>query len=173
MDCPTCGRSLSTKQGMRQHHTKAHGDPLPNRTCEGCDTEFYDPKTRRRYCDDCDPNAGEHNGNWKGRKNGPSANAVVRRSSTTPPTKRACTVQRVPKWQTTFSGNITPMFTISNPCRESVTSVTRSSRCYPVSSVREEDDSAATIVSWSGSLRSGAMGRQSTTAIGCRSNEER
>lgn len=65
MGCPTCGRSLSTERGMRQHHTKMHGDPLPNRTCKGCETEFYDPKARRDYCDDCNPNAGEHNGNWK------------------------------------------------------------------------------------------------------------
>ena len=64
MDCPTCGKSLATERGMRQHHTKVHGDPLPNRTCQGCETEFYDPKSRRSYCDDCDPNAGEHNGNW-------------------------------------------------------------------------------------------------------------
>ena len=68
MDCPTCDRTLSTEQGMRQHHTKVHGEPLPNRTCKGCDTEFYDPKARRTYCDDCDPNAGEHNGNWKDAK---------------------------------------------------------------------------------------------------------
>lgn len=65
MDCPTCGRSLRTEQGMRQHHTKVHGDPLPNRTCSGCGTDFYDPKARREYCECCNPNAGEHNGNWK------------------------------------------------------------------------------------------------------------
>ncbi|MFC4544591.1 HNH endonuclease [Halosolutus amylolyticus] len=64
MDCPTCGKSLRTEQGMRQHHTKVHGEPLPNRTCKGCGTAFYDPKSRLEYCDDCDPNAGEHNGNW-------------------------------------------------------------------------------------------------------------
>lgn len=64
MECPTCGKSLRTKQGTRQHHTKVHGDPLPNRTCSGCGFEFYDPKARREYCDDCNPNAGEHNGNW-------------------------------------------------------------------------------------------------------------
>jgi hypothetical protein len=68
MDCPTCGKSLNTEQGMRQHHTKVHGDPLPNRTCKGCDTEFYDQKARRHYCDDCNPNAGPNNGNWKGAK---------------------------------------------------------------------------------------------------------
>ena len=49
MDCPTCGKSLNTEQGSRQHHTKVHGDPLPNRTCEECGEEFYDPKARRMY----------------------------------------------------------------------------------------------------------------------------
>ncbi|MFC4437116.1 MULTISPECIES: HNH endonuclease [Natrialbaceae] len=65
MDCPTCDKSLRTKQGMRQHHTKVHGAPLPNRTCSGCQTDFYDPKARRSFCENCNPNAGEHNGNWK------------------------------------------------------------------------------------------------------------
>jgi len=65
MGCPTCGKSLNTEQGMRQHHTKVHGDPLPNRTCKRCGSEFYDPKARRSYCEECNPNAGEHNGNWR------------------------------------------------------------------------------------------------------------
>lgn len=65
MECPTCGKILNTTRGMRQHHTKVHGDPLPNRACSGCKTRFYDPKARREYCDDCNPNAGKHNGNWK------------------------------------------------------------------------------------------------------------
>ncbi|ELY87731.1 HNH endonuclease [Natrialba hulunbeirensis JCM 10989] len=68
MDCPTCGKSLSTEQGMRQHHTKVHSEPLPNRTCTGCETDFYDPKARRSYCDDCNPNAGSNNGNWRDAK---------------------------------------------------------------------------------------------------------
>lgn len=67
-ECPTCGKELSTKRGMRQHHTKVHDEPLPNRTCSGCDEEFYDPKARREFCDSCNPNAGKHNGNWKGAK---------------------------------------------------------------------------------------------------------
>ena len=66
--CPTCGRELTTERGMRQHHTKVHGEPLPNRVCKGCGSEFYDTKAQRTYCDDCNPNAGEHNGNWKGRE---------------------------------------------------------------------------------------------------------
>lgn len=68
MDCPTCGKSLSTERGMRQHHTKVHGEALSNRTCNGCNTDFYDPKARREFCDDCNPEAREHNGNWKGAK---------------------------------------------------------------------------------------------------------
>ncbi len=65
MGCPTCGTSLSTERGMRQHHTKVHDDPLPNRTCKGCEAEFYDPKARQKFCDDCNPNAGRNNGNWR------------------------------------------------------------------------------------------------------------
>lgn len=66
MECPTCGKQLDTEQGIRIHHTRVHDERLPNRTCKGCGTEFYDPKARRTFCDDCNPNAGEHNGNWSG-----------------------------------------------------------------------------------------------------------
>lgn len=65
MECPTCGRMLSSERGMRQHHTKVHDESLPNRKCSGCGTAFYDPKARLDYCDDCNPEAGENNGNWK------------------------------------------------------------------------------------------------------------
>lgn len=67
-ECPTCDAVLTTKRGMRQHHTKVHEESLPNRTCKGCETEFYDPRADRSFCDDCNPNAGEHNGNWKDAK---------------------------------------------------------------------------------------------------------
>lgn len=30
MECPTCEKSLATRQGMRQHHAKVHGESLPN-----------------------------------------------------------------------------------------------------------------------------------------------
>jgi hypothetical protein len=65
MDCPTCGKSLSTERGMRQHHTKVHGDPLPNRTCKDCGAEFYDPKARRSYCEGCYSESGAKNGNYR------------------------------------------------------------------------------------------------------------
>ncbi|MFP9060999.1 HNH endonuclease [Natrialbaceae archaeon A-chndr2] len=68
MQCPTCGKQLATEGGVRQHHTKVHGDPLSNRTCTGCGLEFYDPKSRRSFCDGCNPNVGEHNGNWSDAK---------------------------------------------------------------------------------------------------------
>ena len=68
MDCLTCGKSLASERGMRQHHTKVHDEPLPNRTCGECGEEFYDPKARRTYCEDCYTGAGRQNGNWKGAK---------------------------------------------------------------------------------------------------------
>lgn len=64
MQCPTCGDILSTTQGMRQHHTKVHGRPLPNRTCDDCGIKFYDPKSRRKYCSGCHSESGEKNGNY-------------------------------------------------------------------------------------------------------------
>lgn len=50
------------------HHTRVHDERLPNRTCKGCNRDFYDAKAQRKYCPDCNPNAGEHNGNWKDAK---------------------------------------------------------------------------------------------------------
>lgn len=68
MQCPTCGNTLSTVQGMRQHHTKMHDHPLPNRTCEDCGTKFYDPKFRRNYCSGCHSESGKKNGNYSDAK---------------------------------------------------------------------------------------------------------
>lgn len=68
MECPTCGKLLSTKQGVRQHHTKVHGVPLSNRRCDSCGERFYDPKSRRKYCSDCYSESGVHNGNYRGAK---------------------------------------------------------------------------------------------------------
>lgn len=63
--CPSCEKTTQTKQGIRIHHTRVHGTHLPNRQCTGCETEFYDPKGRLEYCDNCDPNAGKENGNFQ------------------------------------------------------------------------------------------------------------
>lgn len=43
-------------------------EPSPNRTCKDCGTDFYDPKSRLKFCDDCDSKAGANNGNWKNAK---------------------------------------------------------------------------------------------------------
>lgn len=59
---------LQTRQGMRQHHTKVHGEPLPNRTCVDCGSDFYQAKAQRKFCYDCNHNAGTNNGNWKDAK---------------------------------------------------------------------------------------------------------
>lgn len=64
--CPTCGHAFQTLAGMRQHHTKVHGEPLANRTCKRCGGGFYDEKARRKFCGECNPNAGRLNGNWRG-----------------------------------------------------------------------------------------------------------
>lgn len=66
MECPTCERELNTQRGMRQHHTKVHDKPLPNRECKRCGQSFYDPKSRLKYCADCEPNDGSENGNYSG-----------------------------------------------------------------------------------------------------------
>jgi hypothetical protein len=52
-ECPTCDRTFETTAGMRQHHTKVHGESLPNCECNACGAEFYDPDSARTYCDDC------------------------------------------------------------------------------------------------------------------------
>lgn len=68
MECPTCDKTLATEQGIRIHHTRVHEVSLPNRQCKGCGTWFYDPRSRRKFCEECNPNAGAHNGNWRGAK---------------------------------------------------------------------------------------------------------
>ena len=53
--CPACENEFPTVRGMRVHHTKVHGTPLPNRTCSSCNDPFYDPDGARVYCDECKP----------------------------------------------------------------------------------------------------------------------
>lgn len=37
---------------------------MPNRECKGCGERFYDEKARLEFCEDCNPESGENNGNW-------------------------------------------------------------------------------------------------------------
>jgi hypothetical protein len=54
---------------MRQHHTKVHGEQLPNSQCKNCGEEFF-RKSGGKYCDDCkdDRYRGANNPNYKGAK---------------------------------------------------------------------------------------------------------
>ena len=52
--CPSCSKdSFKSEQGVRTHHAKVHGENLPNRTCEFCREDFYDPNSSRSRCPDC------------------------------------------------------------------------------------------------------------------------
>jgi hypothetical protein len=66
--CPTCGKELNTVQGKRQHHTKVHDKPLPNRTCADCGDNFYDEKAQLKFCEDCKSREGRKNPNYKNAK---------------------------------------------------------------------------------------------------------
>lgn len=50
---------------MRAHHKREHGEHLPNMQCEGCGSNFFDPKKQLKYCRECNSYAGENNGNWR------------------------------------------------------------------------------------------------------------
>jgi hypothetical protein len=68
--CPTCNREFDTERGLRVHHSQGHDEPLPNRTCSHCCTEFYS-ETKRKYCsDECHDAAvsfaGANNPNYSG-----------------------------------------------------------------------------------------------------------
>lgn len=66
--CPSCDRNLNTERGKKQHHTKVHGESLPNCTCKGCGEDFYHSSSSRSFCEDCDPRKGENNPNYKNAK---------------------------------------------------------------------------------------------------------
>lgn len=66
--CPTCGKELNTVRGKRQHHTKVHHKPLPNRTCADCGDMFYDEKAQLKFCEDCKLRKGEKAPNYKNAK---------------------------------------------------------------------------------------------------------
>lgn len=66
--CPSCDEVLNTERGKKQHHTKIHNEPLPNRTCKDCGGEFYDPKSMNQYCNSCNSREGKKNPNFKNAK---------------------------------------------------------------------------------------------------------
>lgn len=51
--CPSCGSSFETHRGLGVHHNKIHGESLPNRQCDNCDTRYYAPYQKKYCSDDC------------------------------------------------------------------------------------------------------------------------
>lgn len=71
-DCPSCPRTFDSRRGLGVHHSRVHGDRLPNRTCDYCGNCFYS-EYEKRYCSDAcldasDSYAGENNPNYRGGK---------------------------------------------------------------------------------------------------------
>ena len=48
-ECPTCGRSFDSRRGLGVHHSSAHDERLPNRTCDRCGDRFVS-EYEKRYC---------------------------------------------------------------------------------------------------------------------------
>ena len=70
--CPTCGRVFDSRRGLGVHHSRAHGERLPNRECAECGTEFHE-EYEKKYCsDECYDEAvsyeGEANPHYQGGK---------------------------------------------------------------------------------------------------------
>lgn len=47
--CPNCDRRFDSERKLRIHHTRVHGEQLPNRSCAFCGTEFY-ADYPKKYC---------------------------------------------------------------------------------------------------------------------------
>ena len=70
-DCAESGKDFYSDVTMRQHHTKVHGQQLPNCTCNACGEDFFNKGADRKYCDDCKyeyTHQGENNPNYSAKK---------------------------------------------------------------------------------------------------------
>jgi len=65
--CPKCGDSFHNDAYMRQHHTKIHGERLPNSECSECGKEFF-VKGGRKYCEEHRDFSGAKNPNYASKK---------------------------------------------------------------------------------------------------------
>lgn len=70
--CPTCKREFDTRRGLGVHHSRVHGERLPNRMCANCGEGFYE-EYARKYCSDACLRegvsfAGDGNPNFRGGK---------------------------------------------------------------------------------------------------------
>lgn len=66
--CPTCDKNLTTERGVKQHHTKVHGESLPNCVCNICGENFYHESSDRVRCKEHRGQSGELNGNYRSAK---------------------------------------------------------------------------------------------------------
>jgi len=71
-DCPSCNRAFDSRRGLGVHHSRTHGERLPNRECDRCGEQFY-CEYERKYCsEECKEEAvsyvGEANPNDSGGK---------------------------------------------------------------------------------------------------------
>lgn len=52
-ECANSDKEFQSESTMRQHHTKVHGEKLPNCTCAECGRKFFHKGGARTYCDSC------------------------------------------------------------------------------------------------------------------------
>lgn len=65
VDCEECESSFDNEHGLEVHMGMSHPKIARKKTCEGCRDDFQS-QTGKKFCDDCNPFAGENNGNYKG-----------------------------------------------------------------------------------------------------------
>ena len=69
-DCRNSDREFHSDGTMRQHHTKIHGERLPNCKCSECGEKFFKKDNGTKYCTECSKkrnHKGSNNPNYKGK----------------------------------------------------------------------------------------------------------
>lgn len=71
-ECPACRREFETRRGLGVHHSRVHGERLPNRTCANCGEAFYEDYAKKYCSEACRRRGvsfeGEANPNYRGGK---------------------------------------------------------------------------------------------------------
>jgi len=79
--CPTCGETFDSTRGLGVHHSAAHDELLPNRTCAACGDAFHSEHEHKYCSESCRATAvsfeGENNPNWDGGKTSATCEACV------------------------------------------------------------------------------------------------
>jgi len=81
VECPTCGQSCKSLKGMRQHHTRSHGESVAKVTlsCDGCGSEFKRWKSQLDGSDKkyCSPDCYHENFEQKTGEQSPQSNMIT------------------------------------------------------------------------------------------------